>query len=1064
MYKYSMISGLLAVSLGFVAQAEEKKEAAKWDVNNPPGEAIYADLNVTEGTWMNLDVSPDGKTIAFDMLGDIYTMPISGGKATNITNSMAWDMQPDFSPDGSQLAFTSDQGGGDNIWVMDTDGSDQYQVTKESFRLLNNPKWSPDGDYIVARKHFTGTRSLGAGEIWLYHKSGGSDVQLNKRPNEQKDLGEPAFTPDGQYVLYSRDSTPGGYFEYSKDSTKQIYKVYAIDRDTGKTETWIDGPGGAVRPEPSPNGKYIAFVRRISGKSALFLQDRKTGAEFPIYKDLERDMQETWAIHGVYPNFSWTPDSKEIVFWAKGKLHKINVASKAVAEIPFEINDRREMRAAVKQTNPAFEENFNAKMLRWLQVSPDGDQALLQSLGKIYTVSLPNGKPKRLTRQNDHFELYPRYSADGKRVIYTTWDDEKLGTVRIVSSRGGRAKVISQKPGHYTKPSLSPDGEFAVYQAISGGYLTSPLYSNDTGIFSVNLDEETVTKVSDSGSSPFFAGDSNRVFFSTSKANGEIHSSKLVSTDLNGNNQQEHYSGNWISDFAVSPDQKWLAFTQRYQVYVTPFVKSGKAITTGPAARNLPVQKFSTFAGSNLAWSDDSTELSWSLGPTLYQQKLAEKFNFLAEDGKASAEAARETVIELPVKAEVPKGVTALVGAKILTMEGDQIIEDGVVVVENNRIKAVGKRGDVSIPSGAKSIDVNGKTIIPGLVDVHWHGAYANGQIQPETNWSALASLAFGVTTTHNPSADTQAVFSASEMQKAGLITAPRIFSTGTILYGANHYITAEVDGIDDATGHLERMKAAGAFSVKSYNQPRREQRQQVLEAARKTGLLVVPEGGSLFMHNMSMIIDGHTTIEHSIPVANVYDDVKQLWSQADTDYVPTLGVAYGGIWGERYWYDKTDVWKHPLLSKFVPREVLEPASRRRFKAPDEDYNHVNNAHVAKQLRDLGVNVLLGAHGQREGLAAHWELWMFGQGGMTPLEALQAGTIDGAKMLGMDSEIGSIKAGKLADLVVLDADPMENLRNSDKVDMVMLNGKLYEATTMNQIAPIEKPRKPFFFE
>ena len=301
-------------------------------------------------------------------------------------------------------------------------------------------------------------------------------------------------------------------------------------------------------------------------------------------------------------------------------------------------------------------------------------------------------------------------------------------------------------------------------------------------------------------------------------------------------------------------------------------------------------------------------------------------------------------------------------------------------------------------------------------------------------------------------------------MQKAGLITAPRIFSTGTILYGANHYITAEVDGIDDATGHLERMKAAGAFSVKSYNQPRREQRQQVLEAARKTGLLVVPEGGSLFMHNMSMIIDGHTTIEHSIPVANVYDDVKQLWSQADTDYVPTLGVAYGGIWGERYWYDKTDVWKHPLLSKFVPREVLEPASRRRFKAPDEDYNHVNNAHVAKQLRDLGVNVLLGAHGQREGLAAHWELWMFGQGGMTPLEALQAGTIDGAKMLGMDSEIGSIKAGKLADLVVLDADPMENLRNSDKVNMVMLNGKLYDAATMNQIAPTEKARKPFFFE
>ena len=1068
MYKYSMISGLLVASLGFAAQAEEKKEEAKWDVNNPPGEAVFAELNVTEGTWMNLDVSPDGETIAFDLLGDIYTMPMSGGKATNITNSMAWDMQPDFSPDGSQLAFTSDQGGGDNIWTMNLDGSEQAQVTKESFRLLNNPKWSPDGDYIAARKHFTGTRSLGAGEIWLYHKSGGSGVQLNKRPNEQKDLGEPAFTPDGQYVLYSRDSTPGGYFEYSKDSTKQIYKVYAIDRDTGETETWIDGPGGAVRPEPSPDGKYIAFVRRISGKSALFLQDRESGAEFPIYKDLERDMQETWAIHGVYPNFSWTPDSEQIVFWTKGKLHKIDIESKEVAQIPFEVNDKREMRAAVKQKNPVGEERFNAKMLRWLQVSPEGDQAVFQSLGKIYTVDLPNGKPERLTRQNDHFELYPSYSADGDDIIYTTWDDKKLGTVRIVSSSGGRGDVISDKPGHYVNPSLSPDGEFATYQAISGGYITSPLYSNDTGIFSVNLDEEEVTKVSDSGSNPFFAGSNDRVFFSTTKANGETYQGKLVSTDLSGNNKQEHYAGNWISDFAISPDQKWLAFTQRYQVYVTPFVKSGGAINTGPSARNLPVKQFSTFAGSNLAWSEDGTELSWSLGPTLYQQKLAEKFDFLASSGKdndkASEGTARETIIELPVKADKPQGVTALVGAKVITMEGDQVIEDGVVVVEDNRIKAVGSRDEVSIPSGANTIDVAGKTIIPGIVDYHWHGSYANDQIQPETNWNALASLAFGVTTTHNPSADTEAVFSASEMQKAGLITAPRIFSTGTILYGANHYITAEVDSLDDANGHLERMKAAGAFSVKSYNQPRRDQRQQVLEAARKTGMLVVPEGGSLFMHNMSMIIDGHTTIEHSIPVAHIYDDVKQLWSQAETAYVPTLGVAYGGIWGERFWYDKTDVWKHPLLSKFVPREVLEPASRRRFKAPNEDYNHVNNATVAKELQDLGVKVLVGAHGQHEGLAAHWEMWMFGQGGMTPLEALRAGTIDGAIMLGMDDELGSLKAGKLADLVVLDADPMENLRNSDKVNMVMLNGKLYDAETMNQVAPKEKERPAFFFE
>lgn len=1035
-----------------------EKEEKKWDVNNPPGDSTFATIKTSTGTWMNLDVSPDGKTIAFDLLGDIYTMPITGGDATNITNSMAWDMQPRFSPSGKQLAFTTDQGGGDNIWTMSTDGTEQKQVTKEKFRLLNGAAWSPDGQYIIARKHFTGMRSIGSGEIWMYHKSGGDGVQLNKRPNEQKDLGEPVFTPDGKHVLYSRDATPGKYFEYSKDSNNQIYDIEAIDLETGNIDVWVSGPGGAVRPTPSPDGKTLAFVRRVRNQSNLFLQDRESGKLTSIYDNLERDMQETWAIHGVYPTFAWTNGGKEIVFYAKGKIHKIDISSKQVTEIPFNIDDKRQITNAVTvKVNPA-EDKFNAKMLRWLQKSPDGKRAVFQSLGYIYTVKLPDDKPKRLTKQTNNFEQHPRFSYDGKSIIYTTWNDKDLGTIQI-ASLSGKSRQITKKPGHYINPSISPDNKSIVFEAINGGYLTSPLYSADTGIYSINRKSGKRTLVDKSGSDPFFAKHSNRVFYSTSDRKGEVVTNQLVSTDLAGNDSQKHYSGAWIMDFTVSPDNKWLAFIQNFQVYVTPFIQNGKFIATGSKASNLPLQKFSKNAGNYLTWSKDSSQLSWALGPVIYQQKLADKFEHLGgnKDNKPQT-----TEIAFNITSDKPDSSVAFKGATIITMNGDTVIENGTIVIKDNRIVDIGT--DIAVAEDVKVIDVTGKTIMPGIVDVHWHGPYANNQIVPQTNWHALGNLAFGVTTEHNPSADTAAVFAASEMQQAGVITAPRTYSTGTILYGATQFISAPVNNLDDAIGHLERMKSVGAFSVKSYNQPRRDQRQQVIEAARQTNLMVVPEGGSLFMHNMSMIIDGHTGIEHSIPVAAIYDDVVQLWSQSNTAYTPTLIVGYGGIWGERYWYDTTEVWKHPLLTKFVPKHILEPVSIRRTKAPIEDYNHIRNAEVATKLQNAGVKVLLGAHGQREGLGAHWEMWMFAQGGMTPMNAIRAATIDGAEYIGMDKDIGSLEKGKLADLIILDANPLDDIRNSDKVDQVMLNGRLYEAKTMNQIYPNKVKRSKFYFE
>jgi imidazolonepropionase-like amidohydrolase len=292
----------------------------------------------------------------------------------------------------------------------------------------------------------------------------------------------------------------------------------------------------------------------------------------------------------------------------------------------------------------------------------------------------------------------------------------------------------------------------------------------------------------------------------------------------------------------------------------------------------------------------------------------------------------------------------------------------------------------------------------------------------------------------------------------------PRLFSTGSILYGAETPYKAVVDTYEDALSHLRRQKAAGAFSVKSYNQQRRDARQMIIKAARELKMLVVPEGGSLLYMNETMVLDGHTGVEHSLPVPKLYKDVVTLFAKSRSGYTPTMIVGYGGLSGEYYWYQHSNVWENERLLTFTPREVVDARSRRRVMAPEDDFNHVLIGKGAKQILDAGGMVQLGAHGQLQGLGAHWELWMFQQGGMTNLEALRCATINGAKYLGLDAEIGSLEKGKLADLIVLDRNPLENIRNSDSVGMVMVNGRLYDAKTLDEIGNHPKPHPALWFD
>lgn len=1067
---YSFLAGCALLALPFLSSAKDepkKDEKKKWDVNNPGGPGKDVSFTVNEGTWINLDLSPDGKDIVFDILGDIYIMPATGGEAKPLRQGMAMEVQPRFSPDGKRILFTSDAGGGDNMWVMDKDGSNARQITKENFRLLNNGVWL-DANYIVARKHFTSTRSAGAGELWMYNINGGGGLQLTPKKNDQQDLNEPSASADGHYIYYSEDMYPGGSFQYNKDPNNQIFVIRRFDREKGITETVTGGPGGAMRPQIAHNGKLLAFVKRVRTKTVLYLREVETGEEWPVYDKLCKDQSEAWTIFGSYTGFAWTPDDKYIVIWAGGKIMKVDVKGEnSAVEVPFTCNVKQHITDAVRFQQDLNPTQFNVNVIRHAVTSPDGKYLVFNALGHIYKKALPDGKPERLT-QNKELEFEPVFSPDGSSLAFVTWDDEKKGGISVMGF--GKSAVLTKitaNKGMYRTPAFSPDGKTLVFTKEGSDGVMGNTYTIKPGIYTMPVAGGKEEFVTDKGEYPKYDRTGKRIYY---QVGGNLFGGldkSFHSCKPDGSDDRTIFKGKYTSQYTVSPDGDWIAFVDLHEVYVAPFPHTGKEINLSSDSSDFPVRKVSLDAGINLHWSSDNKKLHYTLGDQYYTINLDERFGFISGKPDSLFKIPDHGIsIGLTANTDKPKGTIAFTNARIITMKGDEVIEDGTVIVEDNLIKAIGKSGDVKVASGTQTIDCKGKTIMPGFIDAHAHGNHFRYGLTPQQHWPYFTNLAYGVTTMHDPSANSEMVFAQSEMVKSGQMVGPRVFSTGTILYGADGDFKAVVNSIEDARSALRRSKAYGAFSVKSYNQPRRDQRQMIIEAARELKMAVVPEGGSHFLHNMSMVMDGHTTVEHNIPVAPLYNDVIQLWKNSQTGNTPTLIVCYGALSGENYWYQHGNIWEKERLLKYTPRAVVDPRSRHRTMAPEEEYEngHMLVSKSLKKLTDAGVRINMGAHGQIQGIGAHWEIWMMAQGGMTPLEALRTATLNPAINLGLDNWIGSLQPGKLADLLILDKNPLESIYNTESVHYTMVNGRLYDCETMNEIGNYDRKRGKFFWE
>jgi Tol biopolymer transport system component/imidazolonepropionase-like amidohydrolase len=1043
------------------AGADSAKKAAPWKIDDPLGPAQTVSFTTDEGTWLALDVSPDGKTIAFAMLGDLYLLPIGGGMARRITEGVAYDNQPRFSPDGRRIAFTSDRGGIENLWICDLEGKNAIQVSSEKKSTVNGPAWSPDGQYLLGRKRLTDGSPLGTVELWMWHLKGGEGVQVTKKAN-QPDAADAVFSGDGRYIYFSaRDAR----YQYDRDVYEGIWRIKRFDRVTGQAVQLTGEFGGAACPALSPDGTTLSFIRRVDAKTRMELMDLATGRTRLLIDGLTRDNQESFCQHGTFPGYAWMPDGRAIVTTAEGRIWRVDTRTGARTAIPFEAAVEQRVTEALRYEPAITPDQVRARVIRWPVQSANGRQIVFSTLGHLYTMRGAQGTPQRLTTNPD-FEFAPAFSPDGGSLVFVTWNDAAGGHVWKMPAGGGRAVRLTRHPGQYANPSFSADGRSVVFVKGSGATFRGQDPGNE-------LWEEIRIADAAGGSDapvigtqagvgfarstrPTFSPDGQRVYFLENKPSGEPGQpagSVLVSVQRNGTDRREHLKLKYADEAVVSPDGRWVVFSSLHNVYVAAFPETGaETLEIGLESGPVPMRQLTKDIGWYVNWTDRGRTLIWASGPDIHRLALDDAIPARQPEG-AEAEAkkkdsdvpkAERIEVRLTLPRARPSGMVAYTGARLVTMRGDEVIERGTILVENDRIVAVGAEAQVEIPTGVRTVDLFGRTVIPGIVDVHAHLHYSSQEILPQRPWKYLANLAYGVTTTHDPSATSFEVFENRAMVEAGLVTGPRIFSTGAVLYGADGNGRAITNSLDDARQHVRRLKKLGAFSVKSYMQPGRNQRQWFIQAAREESMMVMPEGGGDYDANVSMILDGHTTIEHALPYVPLYKDVVTLFGRSRTAYIPTLLVAYGGHSGDKYFHQHYDLFRDRKLLTYVPEQVVVPIGRiRNLMVPDEDWHFFDVAASAKKVVDAGGRVGIGGHGQMQGLGPHWELWSFVRGGMSPLEALRVATLMGAETLGLDRQLGSLAPGKLADFVVLETNPLERIENSDSVTLVVKNGRAY---------------------
>ena len=1095
-----------------------------------------------EASWISLDVSPNGQTIVFDILGDLYTIPIAGGKATRITSGMGWDQQPRYSPDGSKIAFVSDRNGSKNVWIANADGTKPHIITKSERINFSSPIWSADGQYVIAAR---------TGQLWMYNTNGGSGLQLTGLRADGAPAGGPpapqhlgaAPASDSRYLWVNvSGNVPSTFLAttvpeqtapvvdddeqthddlHGRSNPRRLgqYQIGQFDRETGKTLVRSHEADGAFRPVASPDGKWLVYAVRYDGREGLKVRDLASGEDHWLLMNVQRDNTQGGGVNDrdVYPGSAFTPDSKSLITSFNGKIWRVAVPTGEVAPIPFSADVDQQMGPLAKFEYPINDSILTVTQIRGARPSPDGRHLAFIALDALYVGDLTPARggvsaqkititnPRKMT-PGGMVEHSPIWSPDGRYIAYVTWTDTAGGNIYRVPASGGAPEKLTRASAYYDKIAYTRDGSRIM--AVHGSRQQRMRNFEDFGSLGAGAELEYITI-------PAAGGDAARVTWIGAGSSQEgrnvpqigpdssrmyvwAGTEGLVSMRFDGTDRKvvvrvagppppaQPLPPGATPQPPPPPDEVILSPDGRralvhadnnvYLITVPPVVGQAPAVSV-TSGSIVPTARLTKVGGDFIGWTDDGRSAFYSIGRSYFSYDIARGDSLVRDSvskaeatptpapgagaaGQGGANAATDTTrkptmvyeaqrydVELLARKDKPRGTVALRGARIITMKGNEIIPNGDIVITDNRIVGVGPRGKVTIPNGAKTIDVGGKTIIPGYVDIHAHNWFGWGVHRDQVT-QLMAGLAYGVTTQRDPQTSSTDILSYSDLMETGALLGPRLYSTGPGIFSQDN-----IKSLDEARDVVRRYADHyHTETIKQYLAGDRKVRQWVIMAAKELGMTTTTEGGSNLTMNLTLMQDGYPGLEHAMPIFPLFNDVVQLQAQSGITYTPTLIVGYGGPTGLNYWLTHYNIDEDKKLRHFTPHEELDSWKQVQYYR-DDQYIFKNHAEQLTKMANAGGHVGLGSHGELQGLGVHWEIWMLASGGMKNHDVLKAATYNGADAIGLLKDIGTLEPGKLADLQVLDKNPLEDIKNTNSIKYVMKNGRLYDGNTLDEVWP-----------